>query len=86
MTVTDISTTCAVVLFRVIFRVNLTMKMTTAQVVETSDTVNDSPIRDYVHPDVHTQPTCTYDDTIFGTNAPLPSWRFKLIELGQVKS
>ena len=83
MTVTDISTTCAVVLFRVIFTVNLTMKMTTAQVVETSDTVNDSPIRDYVHPDVHTQPTCTYDDTIF---APLPSWRFKLIELGQVKS
>ena len=62
------------------------MKMITAQVVEMSDTVNDSPIQDYVHPDDHTQPTCTYDDTIFGTNAPLPSWTSKLIELGQVKS
>ena len=32
--------------------------MTTAQVVETSVTVNDSPIQDYIHPDDHTQPTC----------------------------
>ena len=32
--------------------------MTTAQVVETSVTVNNnSPILDYVHPDDHTQPT-----------------------------
>ena len=31
--------------------------MTTTQVVETSDTVNNSPIQDYVHPDNHTQPT-----------------------------
>ena len=31
--------------------------MTTAQVVETSDTVNNSPIQDYVHPDDQTQPT-----------------------------
>ena len=32
--------------------------MTTAQVVETSVTVNNnSPIQDYVHPDDHTQPT-----------------------------
>ena len=32
--------------------------MTTAQVVETSVTVNnDSPIQDYVHPDDETQPT-----------------------------
>ena len=31
--------------------------MTTAQVVETSVTVNNnSPIQDYVHPDDHTQP------------------------------
>ena len=31
--------------------------MTTAQVVETSDTVNNnSPIQDYVHPDDQTQP------------------------------
>ena len=36
----------------------LTLKMTTAQVVETSVTVNNnSPIQDYVHPDNHTQPT-----------------------------
>ena len=35
-----------------IFRV--TQKMNTAQVVETSVTVN---IQDYVHPDKHTQPT-----------------------------
>ena len=31
--------------------------MTTAQVVEKSVTVNNSPIQDYVHPDDHTQPT-----------------------------
>ena len=32
--------------------------MTTAQVVETSVTLNNnSPIQDYVHPDDHTQPT-----------------------------
>ena len=30
--------------------------MTTAQVVETSVTVNNGPIKDYVHPDDHTQP------------------------------
>ena len=35
----------------------LTLKMTTAQVVETSVTVNNnSPIQDYVHPDDETQP------------------------------
>ena len=34
------------------------MKMTTAQVVETSGTVNNNgPIQDYVHPDNQTQPT-----------------------------
>ena len=34
------------------------VKMTTAQVVETSVTVNNnSPIQDYVHPDDQTQPT-----------------------------
>ena len=31
--------------------------MTTAQVVETSVIVNNSPIQDYVHPDDQTQPT-----------------------------
>ena len=36
----------------------LTLKMTTAQVVETSITVNNnSPIQDYVHSDDQTQPT-----------------------------
>ena len=36
----------------------LTLKMTTAQVVETSVTVNNnSPIQYYVHPDDQTQPT-----------------------------
>ena len=35
----------------------LTLKMTTAQVVEPSVTVNNnSPIQDYVHPDDQTQP------------------------------
>ena len=53
MTVTDVSTTCAVAIFRV-----LTLKMTTAQVVRTSVTVNNnSPIQDYVHPKDQTQPT-----------------------------
>ena len=38
--------------------VPLRLKMTTAQVVETSVTVNNnSPIQDYVHPDDQTQPT-----------------------------
>ena len=36
----------------------LTLKMTTAQVVEMSVTVNNnSPIQDYAHPDDQTQPT-----------------------------
>ena len=34
--------------------------MITAQVVETSVTVNNSPIQDNVHPDDHTQPTGEY--------------------------
>ena len=43
-------------------QLTLTLKMTTAQVVETSVTVNNnSPIQDYVHPDDQTQPTyCIY--------------------------
>ena len=41
-----------------IIKISLTLKMTTAQVVETSITVNNnSPIQDYVHPDDQTQPT-----------------------------
>ena len=51
LTVNDILTTCVVVTFRV-------KKMTTAQVVEMSVTVNNnSPIQDYVHLDDQTQPT-----------------------------
>ena len=38
-------------------RFDYAMKMTTAQVVETSVTVSNSPIQDYVHPDDHAQPT-----------------------------
>ena len=81
MKVTDVSTTCAVVIFRVkvscitsvdgiqinnqsiipltdVIQLTLTLKMTTAQVVETSVTVNNnSPIQDYVHPDDQTQLT-----------------------------
>ena len=39
-------------------QLTLTLKMTTAQVVETSVTVNNnSPIQDYVHPNNQTQPT-----------------------------
>ena len=41
-----------------VIQLTLTLKMTTAQVVETSVTVNNnSPIKDYVHPDDQTQPT-----------------------------
>ena len=39
-------------------QLTLTLKMTTAQVVETPVTVNNnSPIQDYIHPDNQTQPT-----------------------------
>ena len=39
-------------------QLTLTLKMTTAQVGETSVTVNNnSPIQHYVHPDDQTQPT-----------------------------
>ena len=39
-------------------QLTLILKMTTAQVVETSVTVNNnSPIQDYVHLDDHNQPT-----------------------------
>ena len=36
----------------------LTLKMTTAQIVEASVSVNNnSPVQDYIHPDDQTQPT-----------------------------
>ena len=45
--------------FTELIQITLTLKMTTALVVETSVTVNNnSPIQDYVHRDDHTQPTC----------------------------
>ena len=41
-----------------VIQLTLTLKMTTAQVVKTSVTVNNnSPIQDYVHSDDQTQPT-----------------------------
>ena len=41
-----------------VMQLTVTLKMTTAQVVETSVTVNNnSPIQDYIHLDGHTQPT-----------------------------
>ena len=40
-----------------VIQLTLTLKMTTAQVVKTSVTVDNSPIQDYVHPDDQTQPT-----------------------------
>ena len=41
-----------------VIQLTLTLKMTTAQVVETSVTVNNnSSIQDYVHTDDQTQPT-----------------------------
>ena len=41
-----------------VIQLTLTLKMTSAQVVETSVTVNNnSPIQDFVHPNDHTQPT-----------------------------
>ena len=43
-------------------QLTFTLKMITAQVVETSDTVNNnSRIQDYVHPDDQTQPTFHID-------------------------
>ena len=41
-----------------VIQLTFTLKMTTAQVVEMSVTVNNnSPIQNYVHPDDHPQPT-----------------------------
>ena len=45
----------------------LTLKVTTAQVVETSVIVNNIPIQDYVHPDDQTQPF----DILFSCNLDL---------------
>ena len=48
-----------------VIQLTLTLKMTTAQVVETSVTVNNnSPLQDYVHPDDQTQPTFEMFQTV----------------------
>ena len=45
-----------------VIQLTLTLTMTTAQVVETSVTVNISPVQDYIyiHLDNHVKPTCPY--------------------------
>ena len=50
-------TTVGLILSTDVIQLTCTLKMTTTQVVETSVTVNNSPIQDYVHPDDHAQPT-----------------------------
>lgn len=76
MPVTDVSTTCLVIYLQsqselyhvicwyytlVIDLSHLSLKMTTAPVVETSVIVNNnSPIQDYVLPDDQTQPRPTF--------------------------
>ena len=58
VTVKQSSIVSQIVSFPVVLQLTLTLKMTTAQVVETSVTVNKNcPIQDYVHPDDQTQPT-----------------------------
>ena len=48
----------SIILSTDVMQLTLTRKMTTAQVVKMSVTVNDnSPIQDYVHPHDHTQPS-----------------------------
>ena len=47
----------SIILSTDVIQLTLALKITTAQVVETSVTVNNSPIQDYVHPDDQTQPT-----------------------------
>ena len=58
MTVTDIKTTSVVVIL------SLTLKMTTAQVVKTSITVDNSPIQQQTHPDDHIPLTHSWVQTI----------------------
>ena len=60
-----------------VIQLPLTLKMTTAQVVETSVTVNNNgPIQDYVHPDDQTQPT--FDIVIALVTAAILTLRFFL--------
>ena len=70
-----------------LIQLTLTLKITTAQVVETSVTVNNnSPIQDYVHPDDHTQ--LTYQITPGFqplTKKPLFNWSMQSIRLKRNK-
>ena len=50
-------TTVGLILSTDVIQLICTLKMTTTQVVETSVTVNNSPVQDYVQPDNHAQPT-----------------------------
>ena len=50
-------TTVGLILSTDVIQLICTLKMTTTQVVETSVTVNNSPVQDYVQPDDHAQPT-----------------------------
>ena len=65
-----------------VIQLTLTLKMATAQVVETSVTVNNnSPTRDYVHPDDQTQPTLKW---LLGSN--LSQFRSLLTSFSQTES
>ena len=57
-----------------VIQLTLTLKMTTEQVVETSVTVNNSPIQDYLHSDNYTQPT-------YGTHGLLMRMKSKIIKI-----
>ena len=50
-------TTVGLILSTDVIQLICTLKMTTTQVVETSVTVNNSPVQDYVQLDNHAQPT-----------------------------
>ena len=56
-----------------VIQLTLTMKMTTAQVVEMPATVNNNnPIQDYVHLDYHTQPSYELWDCHLGQGKHWP--------------
>ena len=67
-------------------QLTLTLKVTTAGVVEASVTVNNSPIQDYDHPDDYASPTheitpwfksFTLPELLLGTwktNSPISEW------------
>ena len=63
-----------------VIQLTLTLKMTTAQVVETSVTVNNnSPIEDYVHPDDQTQ--STFDVLVFVISFNVVFKNFSLLKI-----